>query len=402
MIQINNKKDCCGCEGCYNICPMSCISMQYDEEGFKFPVVDETRCINCKQCERVCPIINGRYETNNNNEGYAAINCNEEIRLNSSSGGIFYQFAKKIIDLGGVVVGAVMSNDCKEANHIFVDNKNDLSSLLGSKYLQSNIGKTFQKIKISLNNNKLVLFSGTPCQVGALNNYLGKEYDNLICIDLICHGVPSPGLWKKNIEYIEKELHTKIENVNFRCKKDNCAFGKTNDYQNLYFIPKEEDMYFRLFLSDYSLRLSCYDCKFKGISRNSDITLGDFWGINDFLPEMEDGKGVSLVIIHSEKGKRIFEKIRSHLKIEKIDTEKVFEHHNDAMTKSAILPIHREQFWKDYQRLNINKLGNKYVPLTMKEKIKKVLRELGLLEVIKKHKGVKTSNSSGMLYIMKK
>lgn len=295
-----------------------------------------------------------------------------------------------------------MSNDCKEANHIFVDNKNDLSSLLGSKYLQSNIGKTFQKIKISLNNNKLVLFSGTPCQVGALNNYLGKEYDNLICIDLICHGVPSPGLWKKNIEYIEKELHTKIENVNFRCKKDNCAFGKTNDYQNLYFIPKEEDMYFRLFLSDYSLRLSCYDCKFKGISRNSDITLGDFWGINDFLPEMEDGKGVSLVIIHSEKGKRIFEKIRSHLKIEKIDTEKVFENHNDAMTKSAILPIYREQFWKDYQSLNINKLGNKYVPLTMKEKIKKVLRELGLLEVIKKHKGVKTSNSFGMLYIMKK
>ena len=295
-----------------------------------------------------------------------------------------------------------MSNDCKEANHLFVDNKNDLSSLLGSKYLQSNIGKTFQKIKISLNNNKLVLFSGTPCQVGALNNYLGKEYDNLICIDLICHGVPSPGLWKKNIEYIEKKLHTKIENVNFRCKKDDCAFGKTNDYQNLYFIPKEEDMYFRLFLSDYSLRLSCYDCKFKGIPRNSDITLGDFWGINDFLPEMEDGKGVSLVIIHSEKGKRIFEKIRSHLKIEKIDTEKVFENHNDAMTKSAILPIHREQFWKDYQSLNINKLGNKYVPLTMKEKIKKVLRKLGLLEVIKKHKGVKTSNSYGMLYIMKK
>lgn len=402
MIQISEKKDCCGCEGCYNVCPIKCISMEYDEEGFRFPSVDKEKCIKCNLCENVCPIINKSIKNVEYIKGYAAMNTNDTARLKSSSGGVFLLLAQEIIDLGGIVVGVSMSPDCKAAQHIIVDSKKNLELLLGSKYLQSNVGNSYQKIKNELNNEKTVLFSGTPCQVAALHSYLGKEYENLICIDLICHGVPSPGLWGKNVEYIENQTKAVLKNVNFRCKKEqiNSDYGVL--YQNICYKPKDEDPYFRMFMKEYSLRLSCYDCKFKGISRISDITLGDFWGINDFCPDMDDGKGVSLVVIQSTKGEELFNRIKHHLKIKKVNIEKVFEKHNEAMIKSSKPPLDREEFWKDYQILSFEELSKKYVSLTSKEKLRKFFRKVGLLEKVRKIRGGVTSNSFGMLYITNK
>ena len=387
MIQISEKKDCCGCEGCYNVCPIKCISMEYDEEGFRFPSVDKEKCIKCNLCENVCPIINKSTKNVEYIKGYAAMNTNDTARLKSSSGGVFSLLAQEIIDLGGIVVGVSMSLDCKVAQHIIVDSKENLELLLGSKYLQSNVGNSYQKIKNELNDEKIVLFSGTPCQVAALHSYLGKEYENLICIDLICHGVPSPGLWEKNVEYIENKIKAVLKNVNFRCKKEqiNSEYGVL--YQNICYKPKDEDLYFRMFMKEYSLRLSCYDCKFKGISRISDITLGDFWGINDFCLDMDDGKGVSLVVIQSTKGEELFNRIKHHLKIKKVNIEKVFEKHNEAMIKSSKLPIDREEFWKDYQVLSFEELSKKYVALTSKEKVRKFFRKVGLLEKVRKIRG---------------
>lgn len=402
MIQISEKKDCCGCEGCYNVCPIKCISMEYDEEGFRFPSVDKKKCIKCDLCENVCPIINKSIKNVEYIKGYAAMNTDDTARLKSSSGGVFSLLAQEIIELGGIVVGVSMSPDCKVAQHTIVDSKENLELLLGSKYLQSNVGNSYQKIKNELNNEKTVLFSGTPCQVAALHSYLGKEYENLICIDLICHGVPSPGLWEKNVEYIENKTKAALKNVNFRCKKEqiNSEYGVL--YQNIFYKPKDEDSYFRMFMKEYSLRLSCYDCKFKGISRISDITLGDFWGINDFCPDMDDGKGVSLVVIQSIKGEELFNRIKYHLKIKKVNIEKVFERHNEAMIKSSKLPIDREEFWKDYQILSFEELSKKYVSLNSKEKIRKFFRKVGLLEKVRKIRGGVTSNSFGMLYITNK
>ena len=404
MIHINEKKDCCGCGACLNACPVKCISMEYDEEGFQFPKVDKNKCINCSICEKVCPILTNNNVYDDYTEGYAAINTNDQMRLNSSSGGIFGLLANEIINLGGAVVGVAMSSDCKKAHHIIVDCKEELSLLLGSKYLQSNVGDIYQRIKKELNYNKTVLFSGTPCQVSALQNYLGKKYENLICIDLICHGVPSPGLWAKNVEYIENRTKSTLKGVNFRCKKEQVTSEYGILYKNACYKPKDEDPYFRMFMKEYSLRLSCYDCKFKGISRNSDITLGDFWGINDFYPDMDDGKGVSLIVLQSVKGKQLFEKIKSNLETRQIDINRVFETHNDAMIKSSVMPSDREKFWNDYQVLSYDSLLKKYVPLNSKERIKKVLRKFGLLEIVRSTKspGGVTSNSFGMLYIMKK
>lgn len=402
MIQINEKKDCCGCGGCYNACPTKCISMEYDEEGFKFPRVNEEKCIKCNRCEKVCPILADGTKRVNYTEGYAAINTNDDIRLKSSSGGVFALLAQEIIDSGGIVVGAAMSEDCRKAQHIIVDSKENLKLLLGSKYLQSNMGYSYQKIKEELNNKKTVLFSGTPCQVAALHSYLGEKYGNLVCVDLICHGVPSPGLWEKNVEYIECKTQSTLKKVNFRYKKEqiNSEYGIL--YQNICYYPKDEDSYFRMFMKEYSLRLSCYDCKFKGISRNSDITLGDFWGIDDFYPDMDDGKGVSLIVIQSTEGKEIFDRIKYHLKTNPVDVNKVFETHNEAMLKSSKLPLDRDDFWRDFQKLSFEELSKKYVHLTSKEKIRKFLRKVGLLEKVRKIRGGVTSNSFGMLYIINK
>lgn len=401
MIEIKEKKNCCGCEACYNVCPVRCISMENDEEGFKYPCVDIAKCIGCNKCEKVCPCIHKSDINKHYIEGYAAINKNLEDRLNSSSGGVFSLLAKKIIELGGVVVGSTMTDDCKEAMHIIASSVNELNRLYGSKYLQSNINSIYSNVHEILKDNKWVLFSGTPCQIDGLLNYLGSPYEKLVCVDLICHGVPSPGVWKKHIENIEKKKHLKLKNVNFRCKKYNGYSNYGIMYQNSFYKSKEEDTYFQLFMKELTLRLSCYDCKFKGIVRNSDITLGDFWGIDDFAADLNDGNGTSIVVIQSEKGKKLFEDIKPFLALATVEVDKVFLTHNDAMTKSSLKPINREAFWNDFQKFSYEQLCEKYIHISSKEKIKSFLRRIGVLERFHNIKRGGANSNFGTLYIFK-
>lgn len=390
MIYINDKANCCGCEACSEICPTKCISMKSDEEGFLYPNVDVEKCINCGICESICPILNQHLVSDRIKEGYAAINKDLSERLTSSSGGIFTLLADYVLNLGGVVVGCILSEDCKKAYHVIIEDKQQLDKLRGSKYVQSNMQNVYRNIKMQLEKNRKVLFSGTPCQVVALKSFLKKEYSELICIDVICHGVPSPRLWRDNVEYIEKTKKCKLKNVNFRSKKQggHSAYGIL--YQKdtkSFFRNKKQDPYFQFFLKNLSLRPSCYECAFKGLERISDITLGDFWGIEDYFPDLDDGKGVSIVVIHSIVGKTLIKEIESGMIMKKINIHEVFDKHNKAMCESSKMPENRNAFWRDYKMLSFEKLCKKYAPISIKEKIKIFMDKLGILNVIRRTRG---------------
>ena len=381
MINISDKANCCGCEACSNICPVHCITMKADEEGFLYPNVDNEKCINCGRCENICPILNNFPIVDRLRAGYAAINTDLYNRLKSSSGGVFTLLAEHILNEGGVVVGCSFSEDCKKAYHLVIEDKYSLEKLRGSKYLQSNIQGAYINVKKQLENNRKVLFSGTPCQVAALKSFLKKEYNNLICIDLICHGVPSPLLWNDNVEYIEKTQKCKLIDVNFRGKKHggDIAYGITHQKGiKSFYRSKKQDPYFQFFLQNLSLRPSCYKCLFKGLDRISDITLGDFWGIEDYVPELEDGKGVSVVVVHSVAGEILLEKLKSRLIMKEINAKEVFKKRNKAMCESSKIPENRNAFWNDYQALSFDRLCKKHAPVSAKERIKIALDKIGI------------------------
>lgn len=279
MICINEKKDCCGCSSCKNICPNDAINMVGDRNGFLFPIVDKEKCIKCGKCLKVCPILNNNNEFPQNiKEVYAMYNKDEVTRLQSSSGGIFSLLAEWILDKNGIVFGAKF-NEKFDVIHDFVDKKENLKLLRGSKYVQSDIRDSFRVAKKFLEEDKYVLFSGTPCQIEGLKQYLEKEYDRLYTQDIICHGVPSPNVWR---EYLKYRKNKDLENplyINFR-NKDNGwnSFSMQFQYLNGEYKKKHtDDLFMRAFLRNASLRDSCYYCKFKKENKCADITLADFW-----------------------------------------------------------------------------------------------------------------------------
>lgn len=362
MINIEKKEDCCGCSACKNICPVNAISMIEDEKGFFYPVINNNKCINCGLCENVCPIINVKNEDDVLPEAYASFNKNEEIRMESSSGGIFSLIAEYILNENGIVYGAVF-NDKFEVEHKEITAKEDLKYARGSKYIQSDLKKIFTNIKQQLDESKLVLFTGTPCQVEGLKQYLNKDYSNLFLQDLICHGVPSKKVWKKYIEYIEKENKGKIKNISFRDKRNK----GWNKYELLFefensreFIEHSKDIFMKVFLSDIALRDSCYNCKFKKKHRESDITLADFWGIENIIPEMNDEKGTSLIIVHTAKGKDLLDKIKEKIRLERVDFIKAISD-NPSMTMSASPNKQKDEFLKKLDKISIEELVDLYI-----------------------------------------
>lgn len=313
-IQITDKKQCCGCYACENICPTNALLMSKDAEGFMYPKIDLSRCISCGKCEVVCPMCKMEQLKETFPVAYGATSKDPEIVSASSSGGIFSLLAQEVIDEGGFVFGACF-NEKKEVVHSYTNQIKEIERFRTSKYSQSIIGDTYRKVKELLDKDNLVYFSGTPCQVYGLKLYLGKEYSNLILQDLICHGNPSPLVLKKYLEYIEKENGEKIDKINFRDKRSGWYNYKVS------FSGKErscvqhfqENIYMQLFLKNYSLRPSCYSCHFKGIQRISDITLGDFWGIENVYPDFSKNRGVTLVILQSKRGERLFGKIKANV-----------------------------------------------------------------------------------------
>lgn len=377
MITIKDKKECCGCYACANICPKNCLNMVIDDEGFWYPSIDEEKCINCDLCVKVCPIIENEKEDENfldafDKKVYAAKNLNEIIRENSSSGGVFTSIAENIIENGGIVIGAVF-NENFEVVHRSVETKDELNQIRGSKYVQSRIGNIYREVKNELIKDRLVLFTGTPCQVYGLKRYLNKDYKNLITQDIVCHGVPSPIVWNKYINHIKLKNKHKIKNIKFRDKVDGWRnYSLTFKFLNNKKVSKNinEDFYLIAFQNDIILRNSCYECKFKGENRVSDITLADFWGIENTNISIDDNKGTSLVVINSEKGDILFNNISKFLKVFKCDLNVALKD-NKSYYVSANKNELREKFLSEVTDDNFEKSVRKYCNYSYKVELKK-------------------------------
>lgn len=392
MITITDKGKCTGCYACYNICPQKCISMLTDDEGFWYPVVDIEKCNDCGLCEEACPILNKKI-VENYTVAYACINKDNKIRELSSSGGIFTVIAEKIITNNGVIFGAGFDGEFNVV-HSWTDKLDDLGNFRGSKYVQSCIGNTYKQAKDFLRQKRQVLFSGTPCQIAGLRAYLGKDYDGLICLDIVCHGVPSPKVWQRYKLHIEEVYQAKAKRITFRRK--NCgwklysvSFSFDNDTE--YSQKLTEDIFMQGFLKNLYLRPSCYDCKFKTLNCQSDITLADFWGIQNVLPEMDDDKGTSLVMINSKKGAKIFSSVIDKMDYKKVEINQAVTY-NSAAIKSAKKNPKREKFFEELDKISFDKLVKKYcfegILVRAKRKAKRVsrivLKKIGLLNDVRK------------------
>lgn len=357
MINITDKHKCCGCTACVSACPKNCISMSADREGFLYPVVDSVKCIDCGLCEKVCPVL---HPVNNETEPlvYAAINNNEAVRMQSSSGGIFTLIAEYVLEHGGVVFGACFDSDWNVI-HDYTETKDGLARFRGSKYVQSHVGICFTQVKTFLDSGREVLFSGTPCQVAGLKNYLRKPYSNLFTVDLVCHGVPSPEVWRRYLQEavcrvygIKKKnvinLGEYISDISFRAKdkgwkKYNIKIIFRNGKVEM--MPFFENSYMNVFLSDLSLRPSCYACPTKLHHVQSDITLADFWGVNEIKPDIDDDKGCGLILINCEEKLDFLYKMNCQLLQQQL--ERVVEY-NPCILSTVNEPANRDFFWAVY------------------------------------------------------
>lgn len=356
MINITDKSKCCGCSACANVCPKKCIVMISDKKGFLYPSVNKSECVSCGLCNKICPILNPKSNVEEKS-AYAAYNKDDETRKVSSSGGIFGCIANEILNKGGVVFGAAYADDFKSIKHTGIEKKEDLPKLYGSKYLQSEIGDSYQSAEVYLKTCREVLFVGTSCQIAGLKAYLRKDYENLLTVDVICHGTPSPRVWKDYADEKENEFQSKIVAADFRNKR----FGWDKSVLLLLFANGKEycalgskDDYIKGFLMNLYLRESCYKCVCKGNNVLSDISLGDFWGIEGVLPNFSDNKGASAVILNTEKGKAFFEKLKSELVIEKVDYSDVLKG-NPALVSPVAKPDKSEKFWKLYHKQGLFK-----------------------------------------------
>lgn len=350
IVLFKDKKDCCACGACLNICPKQAINMHEDDDGFLYPVIDENKCIECGLCMKTCGYQNSKLKQSPQ-YAYAAQSLNTDIKK-SASGGVFASIAKQIIEAGGVVVGTSLeySNEILDPHYILVENLTDLEKLLGSKYVQSSTGNIYKVTKAYLEIGVMVLFSGTPCQVDGLKSYLAKVYDNLFLIDIICHGVPSKRLFQDYIRFLEEKYNDKIIDFKFRDKTK--GWGLTakaytaNSGEKL--IPCYMSSYYDMFLKSYTYRINCYSCKYANKNRVGDITIGDYWGIEVEHPEIlvsnggeiNEKQGISCLIVNNERGKVLLEKFGSALSLRQSSFINVAKH-NGQLNKPSELDVRK-------------------------------------------------------------
>lgn len=348
MDLFQEKKQCCGCGACVQKCPRKCISFVQDKEGFLYPSVNRSKCVNCGICISVCPFHHPS-DDRMPIKSFAAYNIDEETRRESSSGGVFSSLAKIVLGEGGVAFGA-MFDEHWNVVHGYVEKMDDLSKLRGSKYVQSLVGNAYMLAEQFVKEGRLVLFSGTPCQVAGLKKYLGKEYENLITMDCICHGVPSPKIWKWYLDLDKR--HSRIVGINFR-NKDNgwkrynfaVDYGKDDCSLRTY---HRENPYMMAFLDNMTLRPSCSSCQAKSGRSHSDVTLADFWNVDKVVEGMDDDKGVSLLLVNTVKGVRLLEQMHDVVSHE-VDFKQAVQF-NKAWGESFLMHPHRELFFSSYHK----------------------------------------------------
>lgn len=348
------EDECTGCSACLNICPVNCIRFEVDNEGFKYPIIDYKKCIKCGMCEKVCPI--GKHIKNKAVTKAYAMKSKDVTREKSSSGGVFGVLASYVLENNGIVYGAAFDKNLA-LKHIRIENKNDLHKLQGSKYLQSDINSVFSEIKNKLDSSCYVLFSGTPCQVKGLKSFLKKDYNNLITVDVVCHGVPSPLVFKKYKDYLEKNNDSKIDEYDFRNKDFGWKkFSTKIKFKNGSIISEtfDKNMYMKGFLRNLYLRKSCYLCTSNNFTSGSDITLADYWGIDEIDKSMDDDKGTSLVLINSEIGEKLIENVNSKLKIKKTDLYSAVKY-NKSISQPAFYNKNRKEFFSKIDSIGIVK-----------------------------------------------
>lgn len=353
MIKIHRKEDCCGCGACSNVCKKKAIRMLPDDEGFSYPTVDNALCNNCKQCETVCPFGHPNKPLLELSQVYTAKNKNDFLRRNSSSGGIFPLIASWALDNRYSVIGVGFDKNW-HAEHQLISDQSHLPRLCRSKYTQSNTREIYVQVQAMLQKGEKVLFSGTPCQCSALRLFLKKNYDGLICVDIICHGVPSPKVWDKYLDEKCEEFDEQrkdIIDVQFKIKDSSkgyvwrrpgfsikwedgtefSSFGNKTSYENGY-------------LCNLFVRPSCHNCRVKNISSGSDITIGDYWGCNDIMPEFDDINGVSLVFLNTDKGKLLYTQVSDEVDSIRLTTQEAV-YHNDRIVCSTKPHPNRKRFF---------------------------------------------------------
>lgn len=349
-INIVNESDCCGCNACVQACSLGCIRMKSDNKGFWYPSIDTERCIDCGKCVSVCQMFDEAYNNTaklENIKVYAIKHKDDAVRKKSSSGGMFTALSDYIIAHGGIVYGAAYDENFNVIQ-ASAASSNERNKMRGSKYVQSYVGNSYRETEHFLKQGKLVLYTGTPCQIAGLYKYLGSQYDNLFTCDLVCHGAPSPEVLKKYIEYVQIRANDKIKNINFRHKMRGwndlilMIDFDNGSYSNLLSC----DPYGKIFLDNIDLRPVCYQCKYATVSRPADITLGDYWGINRSMPDFNDNKGVSLVFINTKKGELLFENIRQYLNVRHSRLEDCVPYNNTLYSPSRKPDL--DGFWNDY------------------------------------------------------
>jgi coenzyme F420-reducing hydrogenase beta subunit len=363
MKLINNKQDCCGCTACKNICPKNAITMVEDKQGYLYPKIDDDKCINCHLCRKVCAFNDKNIEQKKMNlpKVYAAKNKISSIRLTSSSGGVFVAVSDYILQKNGVIYGVKFDRNLN-VYHERATTQAERDDFKGSKYIQSDLREIFLKVKEDIEREKFVLFTGTPCQIAGLKNFLGgkKDTSKLYLCDIVCHGVPSQKIFNEYKDFMQRKYKSNIKSINFRSKR----IHKQIQDIRIVFDNKEEfneiavnDVFYRLFLDDIILRPSCYNCKFTSIYRQSDITLADYWGIEKSIPEFQDYKGISLVLVNTLKGKDVFGKISDKLIVKESNISACMQPNlKSPCSKSYKVDL----FWKDYYSKGFKYVAKKY------------------------------------------
>lgn len=372
MIELVEKNKCSGCSACFNACKVGALSMETDNTGFWFPQINRKKCIECGACAKACPALDKPEYVSKAPKAYIVQNKDDEIRRQSTSGGAFTAIAESVIEKGGIVFGAAIDGEYK-VSHTWVDKEADLARFRSSKYVQSWTGNSYREAEKYLKSGREVCFSGTPCQIYGLKKYLGKEYENLLTVDVMCRAVPSPKVLEKYLDY-QKEKHPNYDRIVFRDKGRGYSYSGVALYHGdkvIYRGGSESDPWLRLFLGGYCNRETCHECLYQDGVRASDITLWDCWGTQNYAPKWDDNKGTTNVIAWNRKGKEAVSKC-DNLRIKEIGID-----HIDASLKrnSLHMPAYnRNQFFSDVETMRGKEFINKYAPMTPKVRMKSLVR----------------------------